>query len=261
MALVAGLSWMLAPPATAQIALGISVRFGPPPLRVLAVQPMCPGPGYIWTPGYWSYQSGGYYWVSGEWVMAPQPGMLWTPGYWGFADGVYAWHGGYWGPHVGFYGGIDYGFGYFGTGFAGGHWAAGRFYYNTAVWRVNRRVIRTTYVDRTVIRNERVNRVSFNGGPGGIRARASASEMRYSRQRRMAAAPRQGYREARPSAPARARNRPNRANSRGRQAQQRRARTPKRNQKPQKQQKTKKRKKGDKRGPGGGFSRVLPVLA
>ena len=83
---------------------------------------LCPGPGYLWTPGYWAWNDGGgYYWVPGTWVVGPV-GMLWTPGYWGFAGGFYGWHGGYWGPHVGFYGGINYGFGYGGVGFGGGEW-------------------------------------------------------------------------------------------------------------------------------------------
>ena len=67
----------------------ISVRFGPPVLPVYA-QPLCPGPGYIWTPGYWAWgpDDDGYYWVPGTWVIAPQPGFLWTPGYWGFGGGA-----------------------------------------------------------------------------------------------------------------------------------------------------------------------------
>ena len=93
------------------IGIGISVRIGPPALPVYA-QPICPGPGYLWTPGYWAWNDvGGYYWVPGTWVVAPV-GMLWTPGYWGFAGGLYGWHAGYWGPHVGFYGGVNYGFGF-----------------------------------------------------------------------------------------------------------------------------------------------------
>src|SRR3974390_2554620 len=32
----------------------VSVSFGPPVLPVYA-QPLCPGPGYIWTPGYWAW--------------------------------------------------------------------------------------------------------------------------------------------------------------------------------------------------------------
>ena len=74
----------------------------------------------------------------GVWVSPPQVGVLWTPGYWGFANGVYLFHRGYWGPHVGFYGGINYGFGYGGGGFFGGRWNGGVFAYNTAVVNVDR---------------------------------------------------------------------------------------------------------------------------
>jgi len=35
----------------------------------------------------------------------------------------------YWGPVVGFYGGINYGFGYFGRGYEGGRWEHDHFYY------------------------------------------------------------------------------------------------------------------------------------
>src|SRR5579864_6106558 len=87
---------MLAFPAasSAQISVGVAIHIGPPALPVYA-QPICPGPGYLWTPGYWAYGAAGYYWVPGTWVLAPAPGLLWTPGYWGWAGGVYAWHAGY----------------------------------------------------------------------------------------------------------------------------------------------------------------------
>jgi hypothetical protein len=175
--LVAALMLFALPSAsTAQVSVGLSVHIGPPPLPVLAVQPIAPGPGYIWTPGYWAYGPDGYYWVPGTWVLAPV-GMLWTPGYWGWGDGAYVWHRGYWGPHVGFYGGINYGFGYGGVGFVGGRWDHGVFAYNTAVSHVNVTVIHNTYVDRTVVVNERnVTRVSFNGGEGGVRAMPTAEE-------------------------------------------------------------------------------------
>ncbi|MGH9473074.1 MAG: YXWGXW repeat-containing protein [Terriglobales bacterium] len=197
LALLTGLLFTNVPVAAAQISVGVSVRIGPPPLRVVAVQPMGPGPGYLWTPGYWAYGPGGYYWVSGAWVLPPGPGLLWTPGYWGWGGGLYAWHTGYWGPHVGFYGGVNYGYGYFGSGFVGGRWAGGRFFYNTAVWRVNTRVIHTTYVDRTVIRDVYVNRVSYNGGPGGLGARPNAEDARYAHERHQAATPMQTRHEAR----------------------------------------------------------------
>ena len=56
----------------------------------------------------------------------------------------------YWGSSVGFYGGVNYGFGYYGTGFVAGVWAGNNFRYNTAVANVNRTVIHNTYVDKTV---------------------------------------------------------------------------------------------------------------
>src|SRR5437667_12644629 len=127
--LVVGAMLAVPAPSQAQIAVGVSVRVGPPVLPVYA-QPICPGPGYIWTPGYWAYGDEGYYWVPGTWVMAPEPGLLWTPGYWGWGESAYIWHAGYWGPHIGFYGGINYGFGYFGSGYEGGYWRDRHFFYN-----------------------------------------------------------------------------------------------------------------------------------
>ena len=156
----------------------ISVNFAPPVLPVYA-QPALPGPGYIWTPGYWAYGDAGYYWVPGVWVQPPSVGVLWTPGYWGFAGGAYAWHPGYWGPHIGFYGGVNYGFGYGGIGFFGGEWRGGVFAYNRAVANFGSVHVTNVYEDRTVIERNtivNVNHVSFNGG-AGIGARPSPMEM------------------------------------------------------------------------------------
>ena len=162
-------------PVPVKAGVFISVRIGPPALPVY-VQPPCPEPGLLWTPGYWAYGPVGYYWVPGVWVAPPRVGLLWTPGYWGFASGLYGWHSGYWGPHVGFYGGINYGFGFIGTGFVGGGWAGGVFRYNTAYSNVNTTVIHNTYINRTVINNTNiVNRASFNG-PGGALAQPSPQE-------------------------------------------------------------------------------------
>jgi len=154
-----------------------SVNVAPPAIPVV-VQPPCPGDGYIWTPGYYQYGEYGYYWVPGHWVMAPTPGFLWTPGYWGWGGGAYLWHAGYWGPHVGFYGGVNYGHGYFGNGFSGGRWVGNSFHYNTAVSNVNVTNVHNTYVDRNVVRNNNFNGAgnhSFNG-PGGVQARANRQQ-------------------------------------------------------------------------------------
>jgi WXXGXW repeat (2 copies) len=180
LALFVGLVSLAPAPSKAQVAVGISIRVAPPAIPVY-VQPACPVEGYLWTPGYWAYGDAGYYWVPGVWVAPPRVGVLWTPGYWGWGGGVYAWHAGYWGPHVGFYGGVNYGFGYGGVGFGGGEWRGGRFAYNTAVVNVNTTVIHNTYVNRTVIVNNTA-RTSFNGGPGGLNARANAEELRASHE-------------------------------------------------------------------------------
>jgi hypothetical protein len=161
----------------------IFVTIAPPPLPVY-VQPVCPGDGYIWTPGYWAYGDDGYYWVPGTWVLAAEVGFLWTPGYWGWCDGIYIWHAGYWGPRVGFYGGIDYGFGYTGVGYAGGYWNSGHFFYNRYVNNINATV--NTY-NETVINNTTVSRVSFNGGYGGTTARPSAAEEAVAREHHISA--------------------------------------------------------------------------
>jgi hypothetical protein len=182
-ALLLALLAFLAPAASrAQVSVDVSVHVGPPALPVYE-QPPCPVEGYLWTPGYWAYGHHGYYWVPGVWVAPPRVGVLWTPGYWGWNEGVYVFHAGYWGPHIGFYGGVNYGFGYNGVGFVGGEWRGGRFAYNTAVVNVNTTVIHNTYINKTVIVNNRtVNRTSFNGGPGGISARPSHGEMSASRE-------------------------------------------------------------------------------
>ena len=160
-----------------------------PPALPEYEQPPCPTDGYLWQPGYWTWNVAArdYFWVPGVWVAPPRFGLLWTPGYWGFFGGFYRFHHGYWGPTVGFYGGINYGFGYVGVGFVGGGWHGNVFRYNTAVVRVNTTVIHNTYVDNTVIRNTTViNRTSFNGGSGGIGARPTAIEIAASHEQHFA---------------------------------------------------------------------------
>jgi len=160
----------------------------PPPLPDYD-QPPCPEEGYMWTPGYWAWGGGGYYWVPGTWVQPPSVGVLWTPAYWGFVGGVYRFHAGYWGPHVGYYGGINYGFGYVGVGFAGGRWVGNSFAYNRSVNNVNVTIIHNTY-NETVVNNVRT-KVSFNGGPGGTAARPSAQERAWAAERHAGATPMQ----------------------------------------------------------------------
>ncbi|MBB6111828.1 YXWGXW repeat-containing protein [Mucilaginibacter lappiensis] len=168
----------------AQISIGVSVRIAPPALPVYT-QPACPVDGYLWTPGYWAYAAdGGYYWVPGVWIAPPRVGFLWTPGYWGYDGSIYAFHQGYWGRHIGFYGGVNYGYGYGGAGYVGGRWAGNSFQYNTAVVNVNNTVVHNTYINKTVINNNVTvnnNHTSFNG-PGGVSATPRPDERAAERE-------------------------------------------------------------------------------
>jgi len=172
----------------AQIGVGVSITLAPPALPVY-VQPPLPEPGYMWTPGFWQYGTEGYFWVPGTWVQPPSVGVLWTPGYWGWSNGVYAFNEGYWGPHIGFYGGVNYGFGYGGVGFEGGEWRGGGFFYNRAVMNVGEAHVTNVY-NKTVIVNNTTH-VSFNGGAGGTAARPTPEELSASHESHVGRTPAQ----------------------------------------------------------------------
>jgi hypothetical protein len=165
---------MLMAPALSQAQVSISVALAPPMLPVYA-QPMIPEAGYIWTPGYWAWNGGGYYWVPGTWVEPPQVGLLWTPGYWGWAGGMYEFHRGYWGEQVGFYGGVNYGYGYGGVGYQGGRWNNGQFQYNQSVNHLNLAIVHNTYNEPVAV-NRAAGRTSYNGGARGLKAQPTEGE-------------------------------------------------------------------------------------
>src|SRR5215472_131705 len=178
-------SLLLAFAMTVSSSAGIifSIGIAPPPLPIYE-QTVCPGDGYMWTPGFWAYSDdGGYFWVPGTWVLAPEPGLLWTPGWWGWDGAFFVFHEGYWGPLVGFYGGIVYGFGYGGFGYEGGYWRNGAFFYNRSV---NNVINVTNVYNKTVIVNTTVRNVSYNGGEGGTTARPTAAEESAARERHIA---------------------------------------------------------------------------
>jgi len=165
----------------------------PPPLPEYD-QPPAPGPDYYWTPGYWGWGDSGYYWVPGVWVAPPYYGALWTPPYWGYYHDRYLFHRGYWGHHVGFYGGINYGFGYIGIGYFGGFWRGNDFYYNRSVTNVGHV---SNYYERPVVYNnvhygaQPTIRVSYNGGRGGINRAPAAFEQQAMREQHVNAVPAQ----------------------------------------------------------------------
>jgi hypothetical protein len=162
----------------APVDTSVSANTAPPAIPDYE-QPECPQDGYLWQPGYWAYSvdNANYYWVPGVWVAPPVSGYLWTPPYWAFDGGLYVFHTGYWGDIVGFYGGIDYGFGYGGVGFVGGEWRDGFFAYNTAVLRVG--FSAHTYVNAR-FSGRIIHHESFNGR-GGRMARPNARELEAAR--------------------------------------------------------------------------------
>jgi hypothetical protein len=168
-------SALLLVPAASFAGVFISVGIAPPALPVYT-QPLCPGDGYMWTPGYWGYGPDGYYWVPGVWVRPPQVGVLWTPGYWGWGGSAFIFHEGYWGPHIGFYGGVNYGFGYGGLGYEGGYWRNGAFAYNRSVNNINVTHVTNVYNKTVIVNNVTNTRVSYNGGNGGVQSRATVQE-------------------------------------------------------------------------------------
>jgi WXXGXW repeat (2 copies) len=188
LSIVPALLLMLSP-ALCSAQISVSVSVAPPELPVYD-QPPIPDDGYIWTPGYWAWGDDiqDYYWVPGTWVEAPQPEYLWTPGYWGAEGAVFIWHAGYWGPQVGFYGGVNYGYGYGGRGYEGGYWQGGHLFYNRAVVNIGSTHITNVY-NETVVNNISVTRVSFNGGNGGVRAAPNSQEMAAARERHIEATP------------------------------------------------------------------------
>src|SRR5216684_1708134 len=104
-----------------------------------------------------------------EQPLCPAEGYIWVPGYWG--------------PVVGFYGGIPYGYGYPGSGYYGGYWRGRQFYYNQTVNNVNITNIHNVYSTTVVNNTTTVNRVSYNGGPGGTTARPTSEQEAAIRQR------------------------------------------------------------------------------
>lgn len=182
--LIAALPIALSPSRPAA-AVFVSVSAAPPPLPIY-IQPPIPAPGYVWVPGYWAWGPGGYYWVPGTWVLPPAIGLLWTPGWWEFVNGAYVWQPGYWGPEVGYYGGIDYGFGYTGYGFDGCYWRGRQLFYNRAVTNITNVRVVNVY-NRTVVNDPRATPVSFHGGRGGTTIQATAQQKAAARDPHVAA--------------------------------------------------------------------------
>ena len=67
----------------------------PPALRV-ETETVAPGPGYVWTRGYWRWTGRDYVWVSGTWVSRPRPAAVWVQGQWIRSGGGWVYVSGHW---------------------------------------------------------------------------------------------------------------------------------------------------------------------
>ena len=74
---------------------GYYVRYGPPAPRY-AVVGVAPGPGYVWTNGYWDRRGSNWGWVEGRWVRPPRRGAVWVNHEWRREGNGYRFHRGYW---------------------------------------------------------------------------------------------------------------------------------------------------------------------
>jgi hypothetical protein len=81
--------------ATEPVATDVYVVRTPPTVRV-ETRTVAPGPGYIWTPGYWRWSGGNYVWVSGAWVRPPRTTAVWVPGHWVHRPRGWVWVPGHW---------------------------------------------------------------------------------------------------------------------------------------------------------------------
>ena len=115
--------------------VGISIGIAPPPIPIYE-QPYAPAAGNNWT-GLLGLR---FRLLLGPWRLDPSAArrIPMDPGILGLRRAARSLNEGYWGPTVGFYGGINYGYGYGGQGYYGGRWVGNTFRYNTAVTRVNR---------------------------------------------------------------------------------------------------------------------------
>lgn len=83
------------PVVSEPVASDVYVAEAPPSVRVEA-QTVSPGPGYIWTPGYWRWSGTSYVWVSGSWNRPPRVSAVWVRGHWVHRARGWVWVPGHW---------------------------------------------------------------------------------------------------------------------------------------------------------------------
>lgn len=70
--------------------------YGPPPPPRVGVMGYAPGPGYVWTDGYYNRVGSQWVWVGGRWMVPPRGHSVWVRPEWRQEGGRYRFHRGYW---------------------------------------------------------------------------------------------------------------------------------------------------------------------
>lgn len=73
----------------------VVAAYGPPPPRY-GVVGVAPGPGYVWTEGYWNLSGGQWAWVGGRWMHAPRAHAVWVAPEWRHEGRGYRFYRGHW---------------------------------------------------------------------------------------------------------------------------------------------------------------------
>jgi WXXGXW repeat (2 copies) len=73
----------------------VVASYGPPPPRYGAIG-YAPGPGYVWTEGYWNLAGGSWVWAPGRWLRPPRPHSVWVAPEWRREGRGYRFHRGRW---------------------------------------------------------------------------------------------------------------------------------------------------------------------
>ncbi len=89
--LIAAAAIALAGPVMAQDYIEVTT---PPPTAPYEVVPASRA-GYVWAPGYWSWEGGQYVWVQGEWLAA-RPDYTWVEARWHNDNGHWYYDKGHW---------------------------------------------------------------------------------------------------------------------------------------------------------------------
>ena len=76
------------------------VSFGPPPPLVSGPAGFAPGPGWVWTDGFYVWNGNRWVWQPGRWQRPPHPGWAWRNPWYEPWRGGYRLHRGHWVRHL-----------------------------------------------------------------------------------------------------------------------------------------------------------------